>query len=662
MIGTAGHIDHGKTTLVRALTGHETDRHPEEKARGITIELGFAPWALAPDLELSIVDVPGHEAFVRTMIAGAAGLDLVILVVSAEDGVMPQTREHLAICRLLGVRRGVVALSKIDLLEDDPDALELAVEDVRAALAEGIFAEAPIVPVSASTGAGLDALGDTVAKALRELPARPRDAAVRLPIDRAFTMKGHGTVMTGTLLSGTLELEDSGPAGPELRVMHRGGRPASTPRLRGIQVRNAATARARAGSRVALNLGGIGADELHRGDLLASPEAAVVSDTLHAWVDLLPHADAPLAHPQSVQLCIGTAHAAASVDVLALEDGDGLRGGDGLSLAPGRRGLLRLRLDEPLPIWWGQRLVLRAFHAKSAKMHGLTVAGGRVVDPQPSSGRAQRARWVEVAEALRGPDASARALALVLDAGLSTLDDEALQLRAGIERPRGVMAPLVSGEDAPLLLLGDGHYVAREELEALVPTVVAKVDAFHDAQPLASGISRGAVEAALPPMTTPTLARAVTDLALERGALRLADGEGSLARPGRGQLDPDALPPELEAVLELYRARGSTPPTLREVAGVLGVDAKEALERVVSLQRSELLVRVSDDLSWSPEAHAELVESIRAHLRTHGEIDVQGLKALAGLSRKFAVPVLEQLDRLGITRRQGDRRVPGPKL
>lgn len=663
MVGTAGHIDHGKTSLVRALTGHDTDRHPEERRRGITIELGFAPWPLAPDLDLSIVDVPGHESFVRTMIAGAGGLDLVVLVVSAEDGVMPQTREHLNICRLLGVRDGVVALTKVDLL-DDPEAVELATEDVRETLARSVFERAPIFACSATTGAGLEALQSEIAKRLRQLPARPKKARVRLPVDRVFTMKGHGTVVTGTLLSGELALSDE----TSLAVVGQGSAKAPTPRLRGLQVRGEAVYKVRAGSRVAANLGGVGTDELSRGDVLCTEDAAIQSEVIHVLVDVLEAADGPLRTGVGVQLCAGAAHTSASVDPLALVLDEGPNtAGDDLAVAPGQRALLRLRLETALPVWWGQRVVLRAFNSSRAKQHGLTIAGGRVVDPHPSRGRAQRPRWVAVAQALRGDDERARAWALIADAGVATISGAELRARAGLEQPGKALGPLLAAapdEGSALgsaLELANDRYVDRSLLEALTREALARLETFHNANPVAPGLSRGAVEQALPARVHPALARTVLDRAIDSGQLRIVDTHGTVALPGRGQLDPEQLPADLASIVDLYARGGTSPPTLKDLAAAEGRDVKDILESVSLLQRHALLVRVTNDLSYHPHAHERLVDEIKSHLAQRGEIDVQALKALSGLSRKFAVPFLEHLDRLGITKRVGDKRVPGPK-
>jgi len=666
VLGTAGHIDHGKTSLVRALTGVDTDRLPEEQRRGITIELGFARWQPSEGLDVAIVDVPGHEALVRTMVAGAGGMDAVLLVIAAEDGVMPQTREHLHVCELLGLRDAVVALTKIDRLQADAgdeaeELLELASEEVREVLGGGPFAEAPIVPVSAHSGAGMDALRETLIKVAGQVPARARKGAPILPVDRVFTIKGHGTVVTGTLLAGELDLA----AHAELELVPVGlGRSRARLRLRGIQVHGRDASRSRAGMRTALNLANVTVDELARGDVITRGPRVVSSDRILAVVEQLEFGAKPWARDTSVQLCAGTASSAAHMVPLTLEDPetgillDPEPGAAKPKIGPGQRGLVRLYLDAPLPIWAGQRVILRAYSAGHAEREGLTVGGGVIVDPLPE--RREPLRRVALARALLGQDPAARVEALVVDAGQTGLDAAAIATRAGVDEAIKILRRLAR-KGGPLLALGGDRWVERRLLADLVTAAIAGADRYHQAHPLQPGIGRAELEGSLPGHPAPELARAAVDEALARGALRVANRSGALARPGKGSLDPEDLPAPMQAMVELYASRGIKPPTLREVGDALGLDAKRVLELVGLLQRNELLVRVSDDLSYAAAAHAELLARVRGHLDAHGQLDVQALKDMTGLSRKFAVPFLEHLDHLAITRREGDRRLPGPK-
>ncbi len=665
VIGTAGHIDHGKTTLVRALTGTDTDRLPEEKRRGITIELGFAAWQIAADLRASIVDVPGHEGFVRTMVAGAGGIDLVILVVSAEDGVMPQTREHLNVCHLLGIEHGVVALSKVDRLEGDQEAIELAVEDVREALVGSVFQSARIIACSGQTGEGLDALRSEIRKLVARLPRRDSHGPVILPIDRVFTIKGHGTVVTGTLLSGVVDLG----ADNHLRLVPAGaGREPREVRSRGAQVRNADEARVAAGNRLALNLGGIEVSELRRGDVLTRGPTVAATTTVHAMLHHLPGRDAPWTHDTSVQLCAGTAHSPARLDPLwrAPHPDDERGSGDDAELPPGREGLVRIRLEQPLPLWRDERLVIRGFSSTTtAGAHddqGLTLGGGVVVDPSPSSGRGQRPRWIALGRALCDPDPASRVRALVHDAGLVGIDRGELERRAGLKDARPQLEALSKGKGAALVPLGGERYVHLESARPLIDRVIAGVDRFHADNPMQPGIGRASAEGLLGARVAPAVAAWAVEQAIARGALQAVDQKGTLARPGKGVPTEGELPEHMQRVLDRYEEAGVTAPTVKEVQAACGLSSRQVLEMIGVLQRTGRLVKITQDISLSRGSHDALVEKIRVHLREHGTIDVQALKAMTGLTRKYAVPFLEHLDQLQLTRRDGDRRVPGRRM
>jgi selenocysteine-specific elongation factor len=661
VLGTAGHIDHGKTSLVRALTGTETDRLPEEKRRGITIELGFAPWAIKSGLEASIVDVPGHESFVRTMVAGAGGIDAVILVVSAEDGVMPQTREHINVCRLLGVQHGVVALSKVDRLEGDEEAIELAADDVREALAGTIFEESPIIPCSAHTKEGLDTLRSTVVKTIERIPRRGTKGDPILPLDRVFSIRGHGTVVTGTLLRGVVDVGKETP----LRLEPAGdAREPRQLRTRAAQVRGDAQDRIGAGSRIALNLGGVETKDLSRGDVLTAGDAVSRQQVFHAWLTHLPTHGAPWKAGSAMQICVGTAYANGKLDPLYLEplDGEAPDGsGDDVVIDNGREGLVRVRLDAPLPLWRGARVVIRAFSDPSEDYQGRTIGGGVVLDPEPSRGRGQRPRWIALGRALHGDDPRARLSALIQDAGLLGVDEATLARRSGLDDVRGAVDPLLKGKQPLVARLGKDRYVEAPSIRTLAERAISLVDKFHGAQPLKTGMPRPALEAALGKRIASDVAAAALDQAIERGALRAVDEAGTLARPGKGLSAEGELPPRMQKVLDLYEEAGTAPPTLKVVGETLEMGNPEVLELVSGLQRTGRLVRVTADLSFAKASHESLVAGVRSHLTAEGTIDVQALKAMTGLSRKFAVPLMEHFDQLQITVRRGNERIPGPR-
>jgi len=659
VLGTAGHIDHGKTSLVRALTGTDTDRLPEEKRRGITIELGFAPWTIKSGLEASIVDVPGHENFVRTMVAGAGGIDAVVLVVSAEDGVMPQTREHINVCRLLGVRHGVVALSKVDRLEGDEEAIELAADDVREALAGTIFEEAPIIPCSAHTKEGLDTLRSTLVKLIDKIPRRGTKGDPILPLDRVFSIRGHGTVVTGTLQRGVVDVGKETP----LRLEPTGsGREPVQLRTRAAQVRGDAQDRIGAGSRIALNLGGVETKDLSRGDVLTAGDAVSRQSVFHAWLQHLPTHGAPWKAGTALQVCVGTAYTNGKLDPLYLEPLEGeTQDTDDVVIDNGREGLVRLRLESPLPLWRGARVVVRAFSDPSEDYQGRTIGGGVVLDPEPSTGRGQRPRWIALGRALHGDDPKAQLSALVQDAGSLGIDETALSRRTGIDDVRAAIDPLLKGKHPFACRLGKDRYVEDGVVRQLVDRAISTVDKFHGAQPLKTGMPRPALEAALGKRVASDVAAAAIDRAIERGALRSVDEAGTLARPGKGLSAEGELPPRMQKVFDMYEAAENKPPTLKEVGEALEMDGAEVLELVSGLQRTGRLVRVTAELSFSKQSHETLVAGVREHLSSEGTIDVQALKAMTGLTRKFAVPLMEHFDQLQITVRRGNERIPGPR-
>ena len=673
ILGTAGHIDHGKTTLVRALTGTDTDRLPEEKRRGITIELGFAPWAITPELQASIVDVPGHENFVRTMIAGAGGIDVVILVVSAEDGVMPQTREHINVCRLLGVRHGLVALTKIDRLDNDPEAIELATDDVRESLAGTVFEQTQILPLSAQTGEGLDELKRAIKKLASTLPRRDADGDPIIPLDRVFTMKGHGTVVTGTQLCGTLDIAKN----PNLTLVPAGdAREARTVRARAAQVRGSDEGRIGPGSRVAVNLAGVELSEVSRGDVLTSGPLVERGTVFHVAMQHLPGRTAPWTRGTVVQVCAGTAFAVGRLDPLWLapsadEDAtdDTTKTGE-VQVATGREGLVRVRLETPVPVWRDMSVVVRDFSGPppttASEDQGRTIGGGVVTDPAPSQGRGQRARWVAVGRALTEPDLDRRLVALVHDAGTLAVDTTELGRRSGIADAPARLAALATGKKAPLVRLsaqdrGLQRWAHIEHVRPLVARVVAAVDRFHVDNPMQPGAGRATVEAMLGSRTAPDIAAWALDQALERGVLQTVDDAGTIARPGKGVQADGELPEHMQRVLDVYGRHGITAPTVKEVTAECGLDPRKTLEMLGVLQRTGRLVKITPDISMAADAHESVVTGVRGHLAEHGTIDVQALKGITGLSRKYAVPLLEHLDQLQITRREGDKRFPGAK-
>jgi selenocysteine-specific elongation factor len=625
VLGTAGHIDHGKTSLVRALTGIDTDRLPVEKARGITTELGFARLDLG-DRRIAVVDVPGHERFVKSMVAGATGLDLVCLVIAADEGVMPQTREHLDICDLLGVRRGLVALTKRDLVDDEWLAMVSA--DISGELAGTFLAGAPIVACSTRTAAGLDELRAAIAAAVDGIPPRERTGVFRLPIDRVFTVKGFGTIVTGTVLGGAVALGD------ELVVLPGG----LTARVRGIEVHGAPVERAVAGHRAACNLGGVAVDDLARGDLLAHPGRVATSHILDVELRYHPTAPGPLARRTKVLVHHSTAQVIAT---LVLVDRDELPPGD-TAVAQ-----LRVAATTPLAALPGDRFIVRGFVASAS--HGTTIGGGRVVRvlaPRARKG-SQHGDTVARLAAARHDQRIALDVQAAAFAGLGIAD---LVRRLGV--PAEALAPalqtLVAGGE--LLVIGAGdhahylHAAAVAEIEARIARAVAEAP---------DGVLREELRTQLP-AALPARAYDAILAGLERKAqiASEADRVRKASAPSRGP----ALSPAETKLLEQFRAWGLEPPRPKDIPTAMGLSeaqAKAILDRLIA---GKHLIRVKPDLYVHADVIAELRGRLLAFLDAHKTIDAQQWKELTGASRKYTIPLAEYFDGEKITLRVGDVR------
>ncbi|HEU4563158.1 MAG TPA: selenocysteine-specific translation elongation factor [Gemmatimonadaceae bacterium] len=614
ILGTAGHVDHGKTALVRALTGVDTDRLAEEKRRGITIDIGFAPLRLASDLLLGVVDVPGHEAFVRNMLAGATGVDLALLVVAADEGVMPQTREHLAILSLLGIRGGVVALTKSDLAE--PEWLELVREDLRAALAGSPLAGAPIVPTSVVTGDGLDALRGALERAARDIPARDAEDLFRLPIDRAFSVKGTGTVVTGTVWSGALGRDAVVRLLPQDR----------TARVRGIESHGAAVARALPGTRSAVALAGVDVADVPRGTMLVSDGAWTAARTLLAEVALLADAPRSLGARTAVRFHLGTSEVGARI-VTA-----------GGALEPGGRKQARVVLDAPVVARAGDRFVIRSASPV------LTIGGGIVNDPAPAHRRARP--WAAAAAT------PAERLARALDgAGAQGLAVASLPVRLGMA-PHEVGRMLASA-NGHTLRVGDRLY-ASAAITTLTERFVALVDAHHARAPLDPGAPLQSVRAQV------GAEGALVDVVLQ-ALVREERLEVSGALVMRRGWKPVLAAAEREAVegirAELERA-GREPPSVAELEAKFG-PATVPLLRL--MERDGVLVQVEMERFYHRAAVEEMLAALRGGMERGRAYGPSELRDSLGFSRKFLIPFLEYCDRIGVTERRADGRVLGSR-
>jgi selenocysteine-specific elongation factor len=610
--GTAGHIDHGKTALVKALTGIDADRLEEEKRRGITIDIGFAHLQLTPSLRVGFVDVPGHERFVKNMLAGVGGIDLVVFVIAADESIKPQTREHFDICRLLGIPRGVIALTKADLVDEDILGLvRLEAEE----LVAGSFLEgAPVVPVSSTSGAGLDRLRAELAAVAAKVPEKDAAGHFRLPIDRSFTIKGFGTVVTGTLVSGAVDKEQEVelyPAGRRLRV-------------RGVQVHGSTAGRAVAGQRTAVNLADIEPGEIRRGDVLSAPGRFRAVQQLDVRLDLLPSAPA-LKHRAPVHFHSGTAEIEAEVRLL----------GGAATLAPGASAYARIVLGEPALLLPGDRFIIRRFSPV------VTIGGGRVVD----LGEVRYRRADDPAarlDVLANGDTAARVALLVREAahGVSIAE---LVARTGLRAAEVAKTPLKT-------IAGRDWLVDPAWWQATIARLSAAVRDFHRANPLQPGIAKQDLRARelpdAPPFLVDALLAEAKDLVVEGETVRNRNHKVTLKE------DEEQARAKIE---QAFAGAGLAVPAVAEVLARSGVEAARARTLLAGLLREKRLARVNDELVF----HVSAIERLRALLadKKSQRFNVAAFKEWTGVSRKYAIPLLEFLDREHVTRREGDERV-----
>lgn len=624
VIGTAGHIDHGKSALVKALTGTDPDRWAEEKRRGITLDLGFASAEVEGRL-LSFVDVPGHERLVRNMLAGATGIDLLLFVVAADESVMPQTREHLAIARLLGVGAGIIALTKKDLV--DQELAEVAAEETRD-LVKGSFLEgAPIVPVSSVTGEGLDELRRELVRAADSVPGRESGGIPRLPIDRAFVLKGFGTVVTGTLSGGPLRIGEEVEAAP--------GGPVA--RIRGLQVHGSAAEEGRPGSRLAVNLGGVDKDELSRGMVLTPRGLLQPTRILDATLELLEEAPAALKDLARARVHHGTAEVMARIRLLGRE-----------RLDPGDSASAQLRLERPVAALPGDHYVLRRYSPL------CTLGGGVIVDLDPPKARRGDRNAAARIERLAGLAPAERLLALTEESGERGF--AAAERSDRLALPPGPAARLLEGlVDSGRIVKEGDRYLAIAVREGIAERVAGELERYHARHPLEEGMLRETLRAGAAPSLSPESFRSLLRELEKEGRVRLL-ADAVAAPEHRPQLSPEQEESS-RALLDRLLEAGLDPPAEPTLLSGL-VDGAEGRRLLRVLEKSGRVVRLGDGRYF----HARPVEELRGRLRERarrGEdtIDVPTFKKIAGVTRKSAIPLLERFDAEQLTIRRGDLRV-----
>ncbi len=626
IVGTAGHIDHGKSALVEALTGTNPDRLEEEKRRGITIDLGFAFLQLQ-GVRLGLVDVPGHERFVRNMLAGVGGIDLVLLVVAADDSIKPQTREHFDICRLLGIPRGIIAITKSDLVDSDMLGLvRLEIEEfVRASFLEG----APIVSVSARTGAGLDQLRQQLVRLAESVPVKDARQHFRLPIDRAFAMKGFGTVVTGTLISGAVKVEDEVELLPSHTVL----------RVRGLHSGGARTERAVAGQRTALNLAGIEREEIERGMVLVPARVFDTTERLDARITLLRSAK-PLKNRAHVHFHQGTAEAIAEVILL----------NDANQLAAGESAFAQLRLDKPVLVLPGDRFILRQFSPV------VTIGGGTVLDaraPRHKRRDLASAPFLETWE--RGQHQEI--LGALVEATSRGLTFAEIVARTGwTDADARVAAQKLAAEKHVRILVAEPLLVVAAQLVANCGAAIRKaVEVFHRANPLLPGIPKQELRGRGGDARPEIFEAALDDLVKARALAIFGDLVSQVGR----EIELSSEEARAKELIEREFANaGLTVPELASVLAKLPVDAPRAQKILQILLREKVLVKIAKDLVFHRSAIARLHEMLTKYRKERGErLPIAAFKELTGVTRKYAIPLLEHLDREHVTRRVGDERV-----
>lgn len=625
VLGTAGHIDHGKSSLVEALTGTDPDRLAEEKARGITIELGFAQLTLPSGRVMGVVDVPGHEKFVRHMVAGATGIDVALFVIAADDGIMPQTREHLAIIDILGVSKAVVALTKADLV--DAEWIELVTEEINKLLAGTSIEGAEVVAVSAKTKTGLSELLAALDRIADVTSPRQAAMPMRLPVDRVFTISGAGTVVTGTLWSGSTSRDDP------VEIYPRG----IAGRVRGVQVHSAIVDKAQAGQRVALNISGIDTDEIARGDVVAAPGSLSATDRFDARFNYLgfPGSDRPFESGSRVHVHHGTREVLGRV---LLVEGD--------TLAPGESSFAQVRLEEVLMPRYADRFIVRSYSPV------YTIGGGVVLDTSPPRRTNLKDQELELLRALDQGDPARASLLLLAARGIPMTSAEAA-FRLGVAK--AVVADALNRADLKRLKVGgETWFVTQTALHDMVAAIERSLLEFHSAEPKATGIATGALR----DLVDRRIPFKVFDAVLEEAAAaKVAIIEGGRTRhPAAGVSALAEMESATTALLSIVRAQGLAPASLAELAAEAGVEIKAARGALGNLAKEGLVVRLGNELHFSAEAMELARERLTGLLRERGRATAAEIRDALGVSRKYVIPLLEHFDAQGLTVRDKDHR------
>ncbi len=633
VLGTAGHVDHGKTSLIKALTGIDTDRLKEEKERGITIELGFASLNLPTGATLGIVDVPGHEKFIKHMVAGAAGIDLVLMVIAADEGIMPQTKEHLQICSLLGITTGLVALTKTDLVE--PDWLELVRSEITDYLKNTFLSGASIVPVSAVKEIGIPELLAEINKTVNTLKEKTDDGIFRLPVDRIFTMKGFGTVVTGTLTSDRIKV------GEEIQILPED----ISARVRGIQVHNAPVEEAFSGQRTAINLQGIEKSTLERGNVLVRPHTVWPTKRLDVFFEYLPSNIRKLKNRSLVRLHTGTTEIMTRIVFLDADE-----------LSPGEKTFAQLNLAEDDVVVAGDHFVLRSYSPVT------TIGGGSILDPLPGKHKRKNKKVLEDLQILRDGTVTERISVILERAGFEGIHLRALAFRLGVhvKKIRETLEKLFSSHQAILLASEDTTCLSVHPYRQLEEMMLKSLAEYHKKNPLQAGISKEEFKSAQPPAVSIKLFNMALNELGKKGSVT---SDKDTVRLSSHQVQLEGEEDQLrQSISSTYAQSGLTPPSLTEVLNSFQNRKAKAQNIIKLMLRDGDLVKINEDLCFSREALAKLREDYKAQLLRDGQATPATFKDLTGLSRKYIIPLMEYFDVNKLTVRVGDHRILREKV
>jgi selenocysteine-specific elongation factor len=628
VIGTAGHVDHGKTSLIKALTGIDTDRLKEEKQRGITIELGFASLVLPSGQILGIVDVPGHEKFIKNMVAGASGIDLVMMVIAADEGIMPQTKEHLQICSLLGISKGIIALTKIDLVERE--WLELVKTEIEEFFQQTFLQDAPVIPISVINNKGIQDLISAIDTIVRTIPEKTNDHIFRLPIDRVFTIKGFGTVATGTVVSGHIG------KGEDVQIL-----PANTEtRIRGIQIHNQSVEKAHKGQRAAINLQGIEKSALTRGDVMSRPYTIWPSQRMDVFLEFLPSNTRNLKNRTLVRLHAGTSERMARVILLEKDE-----------LTPGQTGWAQLVLADQDVVVAGDRFVLRSYSPVT------TIGGGQIIDPWPTKHKRMNPHVIEDLILLKDGTLKEKIFVILQQCGYRGTDLRTLTFRLGtyMKKIQEELEKLLHEKKILLLDSENTTVIASDFFKQLEDRIQTILDAYHKNNPLREGMAKEELKASLEKFVSPKLFNVLLNdlqkrrkIASEKELIRLTGHQVELSG------DLDALRHE---IIRIYKQAGLTPPALPDVINKFN-DQKKRVQNIIHfLLKDGGLVKISEELVFLREVLDQLQSRYTDALVKEGKATPARFKELTGLSRKYIIPLMEYFDTIKLTVRIGDHRV-----